>query len=190
MKKVKKYCKQNDCVDQVFRMIKLQLEKPHSQIRYSTLLIIDELFLRSHRFRCLLLINENLQKFFELTLGINEDKPLPPPKKCASDLKKKSIELIEKWYKKFAEGYPSLKSAYNHFKSSTINFRELEIMRETERQKNEAEQARKKQLLKEKIIKTIKTFDEFKMDCDRTLIEADNCFNLLYPNFSNDDQVW
>lgn len=191
MKKVKNYCKQGDeFVEQVFRMILIQLEKPHSQIRYSLLLIIDELFQRSHRFRSLLVQNDNLQKFFDLSLGISEDHPLPPPKKFKHELKKKSIELIDNWNHKYADGYPSLKSAYNHLKSSTVNFTERQVVRETERQAKEAEENRKKALLKEKIFKVTKAFDELKNECDCISIQADNCFNLLYPNVVNDKQIW
>ena len=45
-----------------------QLNKDHSEIRYSAFQIIDALFLRSHVFRELVL--DNIQTIFELVLGI------------------------------------------------------------------------------------------------------------------------
>ena len=44
-----------------------QLNKNHSEIRYSAIQIIDAIFLRSHVFRELIL--DNIQTIFELVLG-------------------------------------------------------------------------------------------------------------------------
>ena len=55
-------------VKHCFYLVMTQLEKDHSEIRLSSLLIIDEIFNRSHCFRDLLL--KDFQNFLELTLGM------------------------------------------------------------------------------------------------------------------------
>ena len=57
----------DDYVSQCYELLWSQLKREHAEIRLSTFQIIDELFRRSHKFRCLLL--ENFQAYLELTLG-------------------------------------------------------------------------------------------------------------------------
>lgn len=57
-----------------------QLRKDHAEIRYSTLLIINELFCRSAVFRSKLQLD--FEEFLELVEGTNPEKPLPLPAVC------------------------------------------------------------------------------------------------------------
>ncbi len=50
-----------------YEILMTQLNKNHSEIRYSAIQIIDAIFLRSHVFRELVL--DNIQTIFELVLG-------------------------------------------------------------------------------------------------------------------------
>ena len=50
-----------------YEILITQLNKNHSEIRYSAIQIIDAIFLRSHVFRELIL--DNIQTIFELVLG-------------------------------------------------------------------------------------------------------------------------
>ena len=50
-----------------YEILMTQLNKNHSEIRYSAIQIIDAIFLRSHVFRELIL--DNIQTIFELVLG-------------------------------------------------------------------------------------------------------------------------
>ena len=113
-----------------------QLNKEHSEVRYSALQIIDCLFQRSHVFRELLL--ENFQTFFELVLGnfwkhclkikielrsfliskeTDIDNPLPPPAKKAAILKKLAAKTIKTWHEKFSDIYKLLDLGYNYLKN-------------------------------------------------------------------------
>jgi hypothetical protein len=46
-------------VEYCYRLLIAQLDKPHSEIRFSTFQIVDQLFNRSHHFRTLLLADFN-----------------------------------------------------------------------------------------------------------------------------------
>lgn len=185
----KRLCKQggDQVVEQVFHMLVYQMTRNHSQIRYCTLLLINELFLRSHYFRTLLLKSQNLQEFFEAFLGINARKPLPPPKAWRCELKKKCIECIDVWYNKFKDAYPSLNSAYKHFKSTCIDFRERQIITDEEKREKEAENERRKELLIKKMHSAKLEFMETKNLCDELLNQIFNCFQLLFPWLQRDD---
>lgn len=54
-------------VKSAYEILLAQLNKEHSEIRYSALQIVDALFHRSHVFRDLLL--DEFQQFYELVLG-------------------------------------------------------------------------------------------------------------------------
>lgn len=187
--KLKLICKQegDSVVEQIFHMLTFQLSRGHSQIRFCTLLLIDELFRRSHCFRNLLLRHDHLNNFVELTLGLNEEKPLPPPKAWAKDLKKKSIECIDFWHDKFKEGYPSLKSLYSHFSTNCINFRQREIVRQNERAAVEAERQRELETLKRKMERVNQRFGEIKSSCESHIVQILSCFQLLYPDIQKED---
>ncbi len=92
-----------------------QLNKEHSEVRYSAFQIIDCLFQRSHVFRELLL--DDFQNFFELVLETDVDNPLPPPVKKATMLKKLAAKTIKNWHEKFADVYKLLDLGYNYLKN-------------------------------------------------------------------------
>ena len=94
------------------------LNKNHSEIRYSSLQIIDVLFQRSHNFRELLLDDLNL--ILELILETNLKNPLPPPSQKANELKKLANKTIKSWYDKFYMDYKLLELGFNYLKN--INF--------------------------------------------------------------------
>lgn len=94
----------DDLINFVYRIFIFQLEKNHCQKRYSTMLLIEQLFKRSHRFRTIFTDQTNLNYFFELTLGTNKDKPLPKPKIYAKLLKEKIHQLMKEWIKEFSKG--------------------------------------------------------------------------------------
>ena len=111
-----------------------EFKKQHSEIRYSAMQITDYLFDRSARFRDLLL--EDFQAFFEYIFGIqslivclislaltlilldlNINKPIPPPKKSANDLKKFSAITVKKWHDKFCQDYKILDLGFKYLKN-------------------------------------------------------------------------
>ncbi|XP_015782795.1 UV-stimulated scaffold protein A [Tetranychus urticae] len=187
--KLKLICKEegDSVIEQIFHMLIFQSSRKHSQIRYCSLLLIDELFKRSHRFRTLLLRHDNLNSFIETTLGVNEDKPLPPPKAWAKELKKKSIECIDCWHDKFKDGYASLRSLYTHYSQNCINFRQREIVQQNERVAQEAEREREVVSLKREMDIVNEQFSQIKESCESHLAQILNCFQLLYPGIQKED---
>ncbi|KAF2606395.1 hypothetical protein F2Q68_00045220 [Brassica cretica] len=67
----------------------------HSQVRLLTLLIIDELFMRSKLFRTLIV--EKFDQLLSLSVGFRNSLPLPAPPAVATTLRTKAIEFLEKW---------------------------------------------------------------------------------------------
>lgn len=110
LKEFKNLCKNgdDDLIDFVYRVMIMNLEKNHSQKRYSTILLIEQLFPRSHRFRTLFTDQANLNYFFKLTLAPQ----LPKPKLYAKLLKEKVNQLVKVWIDKYGIGYPYLEQIY------------------------------------------------------------------------------
>ncbi|KAA8520751.1 hypothetical protein F0562_014977 [Nyssa sinensis] len=67
------------------------MNRDHSQVRYLSLFLIDELFMRSKLFRTLLV--ENLDQLLALSIGFRRNLPLPAPPAVASVLRSKAIAL-------------------------------------------------------------------------------------------------
>ena len=86
------------------------------QVRYLTLLIIDELFMRSKLFRTLLI--ENLDQLLALSIGFRRNMPLPAPPAIASTLHSKAIEFLEKWNASFGIHYRQLRLGFDYLKNA------------------------------------------------------------------------
>lgn len=91
-----------------------QLTQDHAEIRLSAFQIVDELFTRSHQFRVLLV--SDFQEFLELTLGTDNDCPLPPPREAAQRLRQAAMQAVEGWNEKFGEAYKKLALGYHFLK--------------------------------------------------------------------------
>lgn len=70
---------------------------------------------RSHAFRELLL--NDMQQYMELTMGINEDNPLPLPSHAAKNMKKKALHALHEWNQKYGSAYKKLSLAYKYLKN-------------------------------------------------------------------------
>lgn len=142
-----------------------QLAKPHSEIRFSTCQIIDQLFHRSHHFRTLLLEDFNFliekclgKSFFMIIqnhsfrLGLTVDDQLPPPIAAAKLLRQFTATSIRKWHERFGTTYKLLDIGYNYLKNCKfLNFDNVDepigITAQMERERNEANQIRLNQKL-------------------------------------------
>ena len=85
------------------------------QVRYLTLLIIDELFMRSKLFRSILV--DNLDQLLSLSVGFRRTLPLPAPPAVASILRSKAIEFLEKWNSSFGIHYRQLRLGFDYLKT-------------------------------------------------------------------------
>lgn len=69
---------------------------------------------RSHCFRELLIAD--MQLIFELTTETNPEKPLPPPRPTALNLKQLSLKTIREWNDLYGKGYKKLALGYNYLR--------------------------------------------------------------------------
>lgn len=155
MKKVKNICKRSEeFVNHAFHVLMMQIEKKHSEIRYSSLLVIHELFKRSHIFRKLLL--SNFQNFLELCAETNKDSPLPPPKNVAKNLKIKTLKFVEEWNNQFGEDYKRLKLGFNFLKEcKKVDFTNLHARDAIAQRREEELRQHQENIIQEKVNKTL-----------------------------------
>lgn len=181
MKKFKSICKKSDMyVNEAYHMLMTQLEKEHSEIRLSAFQMMDELFNRSHAFRELLLCD--LQTFLELTVEVDFDQPLPPPRAAANTLKASSLRAIQQWNDKFGEDYKKLSLGFNFLqKCKKVDFNGIRARSEAEQRREREREARRQRINKERINKVLKEIEETVPDIKTCLTEVENCFSILLP---------
>jgi hypothetical protein len=109
------------------------------QVRYLTLLLIDELFRRSKLFRSLLV--PKFEMFMLLTIGYRADYTLPKPSDRATLLRATSMEYVEKWNEMYGVHYKPVHLGYEYLKKTLRlqfpNVREAAAMAERQRQEKE-----------------------------------------------------
>ncbi|CAF1293446.1 unnamed protein product [Adineta steineri] len=182
IKQLKQICKQTDVnVEYCYRLLVAQLNKNHSEIRYSTFQIIDQLFNRSHHFRTLLL--DDFNYLIDKCLGLNVDNQLPPPNQTARLLRQFTATSIKKWHEKFGTAYKLLDIGFNYLKNCKLmNFDNMEepigITAELERERNQANQIR----LTQKLQTASRELNETSSEIYSCIKQAENCLNLLVSN--------
>jgi hypothetical protein len=76
------------------------------QTRELALELSDVLFTRSKTFRCL--ASKDFADFLDATVGHNSAKPLPEAPAAALGLRRKALEVVEKWHTQFGAQYPQV----------------------------------------------------------------------------------
>ncbi|THU69879.1 hypothetical protein C4D60_Mb08t19080 [Musa balbisiana] len=186
----------DDEVHAAVQSLMVQMKKPHSQVRYLAVLIIDELFMRSKLFRSLLVIN--FDQFLSLSVGFRRNMPLPPPSSIASNLRKMSIELLEKWHSSYGIYYRQLRLGFDYLKN-TLRFQfpnRLEIAARLQQERREREM-RTQQILLNKFENLKDNFSSIKSEIQLTIDEIGECLEIINEkeeefnlhNFSEDDEV-
>ncbi|CAL9134331.1 unnamed protein product [Musa textilis] len=186
----------DDEVHAAVQSLMVQMKKPHSQVRYLAVLIIDELFMRSKLFRSLLVIN--FDQFLSLSVGFRRNMPLPPPSSIASNLRKMSIELLEKWNSSYGIYYRQLRLGFDYLKN-TLRFQfpnRLEIAARLQQERREREM-RTQNLLSSKFENLKDNFSSIKREIQLTIDEIGECLEIINEkeeefnlhNFSEDDEV-
>ncbi|XP_028398552.1 UV-stimulated scaffold protein A-like [Dendronephthya gigantea] len=181
-KRVKSICKSSDeNVKHLYRMIMTQLEKRHSEIRLSALQIINEIFLRSHAFRVLLV--DDFQKFLGLAIGVNSKLPLPEPKAVAIILKKQAFQAIEKWHQKYGPHYVKLALGYKYLKRvKKFNFDDSQPLTEVERLRAQDVETRRANLAEQKLNDVLTQMSDSVNEIENVITEMGNCFRLVLPS--------
>lgn len=182
MKKLKAICKKSDVyVKHVYHLVLTQLKKNHAEIRLSSFQIINELFLRSHTFREMLLID--FQIFLELTMETDYKQPLPPPKSAAKILKEKAIEAIDSWNRKFGPHYKKLDLGYNYLKRvKNVEFNSRTARTQAESRQSEERERRKRNIISGQIIRVENEMSDMISEMELCATEIENCFKLLLPH--------
>ena len=178
MKKLKAICKKSDVyVKHAYHLVLTQLKKNHAEIRLSSFQIINELFLRSHTFREMLLID--FQIFLELTVETDCKQPLPPPKSAATILKDKVLEAIDIWNRKFGPHYKKLDLGYSYLKRvKNVEFN----ARSAQTQQSQERERRKRNIVNGQIIRVENEMAEMISEMKLCVTEIENCFKLLLPH--------
>ncbi|KAH1107020.1 hypothetical protein J1N35_010788 [Gossypium stocksii] len=154
------------------------MKRDHSQVRYLTLLVIDELFMRSKLFRTLLV--ENLDQLLALSVGFRRNMPLPAPPAIASTLRSKAIEFLEKWNASFGIHYRQLRLGFDYLKN-TLRF-QFPNLQETaariERERRERER-RTREILQSKFETLKMNFSSVKEEIQATVDEIGECLDIV-----------
>ncbi|KAG0745658.1 hypothetical protein G6F57_006697 [Rhizopus arrhizus] len=192
LKLIKSTCKRSDhYVNVTFEHVMAQLQKNHSQIRYSSLQLIEQLFERSKLFRELL--TEDFPLFIQQVVGI-QNTELPPPVSVAAKLKQYALALIKNWYIKYGEKYRQIGISFdflldngfmddNQVSSSLSSIHSDNINKANKSARMKAIHLNRYELLKADI-------DDHLEIIQSNLDTMDGCFDILVPkNIGDDDQI-
>ncbi|CAM9814056.1 unnamed protein product [Chrysoparadoxa australica] len=90
--------------------------KTSSEVRYRSLVILNELFTRSRAVREVVL--SRLKVLMEQSIGIDASQPLPEPLAAAHVLRAKALELLAAWNTRYGDVYSGLRAGYRYLKES------------------------------------------------------------------------
>ncbi|XP_009078750.1 PREDICTED: UV-stimulated scaffold protein A, partial [Acanthisitta chloris] len=176
-------------ISHAYHLLMTRLNEEHAEMRFSAFQVVQELFVRSHQFRTLII--SNFQDFLELTVGIDHEQPLPPPREVAQKLRKAAIKAVQDWHEKYGEAYKQLSLGYHFLKQNKkVDFQDVHARTVAERKREEEKQKRLDNIYKEKVKRTAKEMEEMSQELADTLTEMENCFQLLMPdpfNFAVND---
>ncbi|NXG46408.1 UVSSA protein, partial [Psilopogon haemacephalus] len=182
MKELKKICRSSEeHLSHAYHLLMTRLNEEHAEMRFSAFQIVQELFTRSHQFRTLII--SNFQEFLELTVGIDHEQPLPPPKEVAQKLRQAAIKSVQDWHEKYGEAYKKLSLGYHFLKQNKkVDFQDVHARTVAERRREEEKQKRLDNIYKEKAKRAEKEMEEMSQEIVSTLTEMENCFQLLLPD--------
>ncbi|KAK7258498.1 hypothetical protein RIF29_24077 [Crotalaria pallida] len=160
------------------------MKRDHSQVRYLTLLIIDELFMRSKLFRTLLV--ENLDQLLSLSVGFRKNLPLPAPPAVASVLRSKAIEFLEKWNVSFGAHYRQLRLGYDYLKNTLrLQFPNIQANAARIQQERRERERKSKEIMLSKYDYLKENLSSIKGGILSTLDEIDECLDILHSKEEN-----
>ncbi|XP_077033941.1 UV-stimulated scaffold protein A isoform X5 [Agelaius phoeniceus] len=194
MKELKKICKSSEeHISHAYHLLLTRLREEHAEMRFSAFQVVQELFARSHHFRTLLI--SNFQELLELTVGIDHEQPLPPPKEVAQKLRKAAIKAVQDWHEKYGEAYKQLSLGYHFLKQNKkVDFQDVHARTVAERRREEEKQKRLENIYKEKVKRTEKEMEDIKVqeNEDNTAIinSVMDAHKLLRNKFWPSVQSW
>ncbi|KAK9749526.1 hypothetical protein RND81_02G131800 [Saponaria officinalis] len=160
------------------------MKRPHSQIRYLALLIIDELFMRSKLFRTI--ITENLEQLLSLSVGFRRNQPLPAPPAVATVLRSKAIEFLEKWNNSFGMHYRQLRLGYHYLKDTLrLQFPNLQANAARVEQERRERELRTQEILRNKFESLRESLPSIREGIRTTIDEIGECLAIAKANDEN-----
>ncbi|GAB2291136.1 hypothetical protein Dimus_025393 [Dionaea muscipula] len=154
------------------------MKRPHSQVRLLSLLIIDELFMRSKLFRTLITVN--LDQLLSLSIGFRRQQPLPAPPAVASVLRTKGIELLEKWNDTFGMHYRHLRLGFDYLKNTLrYQFPNLRANAARAQQERRERELRTQEILQSKFDTLKGNFPLIKDEILSTIQEIQECLEIV-----------
>lgn len=187
LKKICKSSKENLIVT-VFKECMRCLHKDHSQVRVSTVKLIDYLFQKSHVMREKLL--DNFDTFLELSLAITQ-KPklklkLPPPKKHAALLQELTAKCINSWHSDYAAGYEKLRYIYRFLREhQLVDFSHFQVRTHEDIIKRQKLAERQEKILTRSIENRLKEFRELKPEVEQIIAQIESLLDILLENENN-----
>lgn len=187
LKELKDICKACDdsLMVVVFKICMKCLEKDHSQVRVSTVKLLDYLFKKSHIIRNELL--DEFERFLELSLAISQAPKvklnLPPPKKYAALLQEITAKCIHKWHSDFAAGYEKLRYAYRFLKEhKLVDFSQFQVRTQEQLIQQQKLVERQERILTRTIDNRLKEFKELKPEIEQLIVKIESSLEVLLPN--------
>ena len=181
LKSLKRICKKSDAnIKLVYRIILAQMEKEHSEIRFSCFQILDELFSRSHLFRQL--VFEDFQQTMELCLETSDEKKLPPPLSSAKKLKLFALSRIDSWNEKYGKHYKKLELAFDYLKNvKRVDFAGMRSRTSLQRNREEELERRRREIEQRSLETVRKEMEDMCTEIESSVLQGNNCLNLILP---------
>ncbi|KAK2650067.1 hypothetical protein Ddye_017556 [Dipteronia dyeriana] len=160
------------------------MKRDHSQVRYLTLLIIDELFMRSKIFRTLVV--ENLDQLLSLSVGFRRNLPLPGPPAIATILRSKAIEFLEKWNTSFGVHYRQIRLGFDYLKNTLrFQFPNLQANAARIQQERREREIKTKEILRNKFETLGQNLSTIKEEIQSTIDEIGECLDIIRAKEEN-----
>jgi hypothetical protein len=168
-----------------FNALLKELEKSHSQVRFASVQLLDNLFHRSATFRGLLLASRG---FRIIELGLATDtSSLPPPFLWACRLERLVVQVISSWHQKFFSVYPQLNILFDHMRNILKGKRFMDQV-----DANHVPEAiairteRSKKIKFGNYLEMLSVFDAEKVKIREHLSQLQECMNILIPDIYQD----
>ncbi|KAL6124045.1 hypothetical protein ACLB2K_076561 [Fragaria x ananassa] len=153
------------------------MKRDHSQVRYLSLLIIDELFMRSKLFRCIVV--ENMDQLLTLSVGFRRNLPLPAPANVAATLRLKAIEFLEKWNASYGVHYRRIRLGFDYLKNTLkFQFPNLQANAARIQQERRERERKSKEILVKKFQSLEGSFGSIKEEIQSTVDEIGECLEI------------
>ncbi|XP_038682696.1 UV-stimulated scaffold protein A homolog [Tripterygium wilfordii] len=154
------------------------MKRDHSQVRYLTLLVIDELFMRSKLFRTIVV--ENFDQLLSLSVGFRRNLPLPAPPAIAVLLRSKAIEFLEKWNISFGIHYRQIRLGFDYLKNILkFQFPNLQANAARIQQERREREIRSKEIILNKFESLRTNLFAIKEEIQSTIDEIEECLDIV-----------